>query len=72
MIKRLLNQINNTLFSLPKYEACVKSFHRDYVDIRMEEMQSKGWIVSGEMSTYTCNQGNQWLVVPFRRKIVKP
>ena len=59
-----------SLFGHPKYEACVKSFHHQYVDERMKEMQDKGWVVSGLMSTFISGQDDsKYLVVPFKRKI---
>jgi formate dehydrogenase assembly factor FdhD len=50
------------------WEMKVVSMHSDHIDSNMKKMYDAGWEVSGLTSTYHCHQGNDWLLVPFKRE----
>lgn len=55
----------------PQYEYMVRQCHENWINKNLSDLAKEGWEVYGFPSTYHCHQGNQWLIVPLRRKIVE-
>lgn len=57
------------LFKKPRYE--FKQMSPVYYDLNnvCQRMQDDGWEIAGQMNPFRCNQGQEWCMVVFKRRM---
>lgn len=56
----------------PKYEVCqVSPIHYRLNDVCLAK-QNEGWEIAGQLNPFRCNQGKEWCMVVFKRRIKQP